>query len=605
MNAIGSKEPGGAAGVCTQGQIAVGFPSMDDVAELAARWGIETTYTDALGRQQTASAEAVRHIADILARTGVSPAAPMPHIEPQAAYQGDGRRHWLLAVQLYAVRSRCNWGHGDFTDLAALINLAADVGAAGVGLNPLHVLFTDRPEDASPYAPNSRLFLNPLYIDVTALPEFAPDQTSPEVERLRTTDMVDYANVARAKLEALRHAYRTFRTSSDVERKKDFEDFRAERGHCLRRFAAFETLRRRFKSVWWEWPDEWRKPSDGALQRLCEEESDETGFHEFLQWNADRQLRACRDLAERRRLPIGLYIDLAVGVDAGGADAWTQQDSMLIGLSVGAPPDALQPAGQNWGLTTYNPHALAARQFEPLREMLRDAMRYAGAVRLDHVLGLKRLYVIPSGGSARDGTYLQFPFEAMLEAISDESRRFRNIVIGEDLGTVPDGFRETLGVWGIWSYLVVLFEREEDGSFRHPSRYPENALATFNTHDLPTYRGWISGHDLRLKRSINLDPGESDEDRERARSAWRAAIAPADPDAFEHAVSFLAATPTRLISVALEDILAIEDQVNIPGTVAQHPNWQRRLPVAIEKLREDQRLLRAADACARAGRTSS
>ena len=578
---------------------------MEDVTELAARWGIETTYTDVLGRRQTARSETVRRVAEMLARTGSKPAAPSPHIDPQAAYHGDGRRHWLLAVQLYAVRSHRNWGHGDFTDLAALIDLAADVGAAGIGLNPLHALFMDRPEDASPYAPNSRLFLNPLYIDVTALPEFSPDQGSPEIELLQSSAMVDYTRVAREKLAALRLAYRNFRASTHPKRRQDLEDFRAERGQTLQRFAAFETLRRRFNSVWWEWPEEWRKPSSEALQRLRKEQDEEVGFHEFVQWNADRQLRACRDLAQQRRLPIGLYIDLAVGVDAGGADAWMQQDSMLIGLSVGAPPDALQPAGQNWGLTTYNPHALVAQQFEPLREMLRDAMRYAGAIRLDHVLGLKRLYVIPNGGSAGDGAYLRFPFEAMLATISEESRRFTSIVIGEDLGTVPEGFRETLAAWGIWSYLVVLFEREADGSFRHPSRYPENALATFNTHDLPSYRGWISGHDLRVKRSIKLDPGESDEERQRSRSAWRKAIADADADAFEQAVAFLAATPTRLIAVALEDILGVEDQINIPGTVAEHPNWRRRLPVAIEELREDQRLLRAADACGRAGRASS
>ena len=578
---------------------------MDDVAELAARWGIEIRYIDAQGRQQTASAETIRRIAEILSRSGAAPAATPPQRDPQPAFQGDGRRSWLLAVQLYAVRSHRNWGHGDFTDLAALLDLAAEVGAGGVGLNPLHVLFTDRAEDASPYAPNSRLFLNPLYIDVSALPEFPPGQEPADIERLRSAQVVDYAAVAEAKLASLRLAYRNFRNTAHPDRRKDFEDFRAERGDALQCFAAFETLRRRFKMAWWEWPEEWRRPSAAALDKLRGEAEEEIGFHEFLQWNADRQLRACRELADRRRLPVGLYIDLAVGVDAGGADAWMEQDAMLIGLSVGAPPDALQPAGQNWGLTTYNPHGLITRQFELLREMLRDVMRYAGAIRLDHVLGLQRLYVIPHGAPAGEGAYLRFPFHAMLATIAEESRRFRCIVIGEDLGTVPEGFRDTLAAWGIWSYLVVLFEREWDGSFRQPSRYPMNALATFNTHDLPTYRGWISGHDLRVKRGIGLDPGESDEERERSRAAWRAAVDPGSDDAFEHAAEFLAATPTRLVSLALEDILGVEDQINIPGTVTEHPNWRRRLPVAIENLRDDQRLRRAAEACARAGRGSS
>jgi 4-alpha-glucanotransferase len=575
---------------------------MDDIAALAARWGIETSYIDVHGQQQAANPESIRRVADVLERSGAPPASLASDAAPNPAFQGDGRRNWLIAVQLYAVRSGGNWGHGDFTDLVALVELAADVGAAGIGLNPLHALFADRPEDASPYAPNSRLFLNPLYIDVAALPEFANGHEPEAVEKLRSTEMVDYAAVAEAKFAALRHAYQNFRTSPRAERQQDFENFRAERGQMLQCFAGFETLRKRFNTVWWEWPAEWRRPQDAPLQKLRHEEAEEFGFHEFLQWIADRQLRACHEAARRRGLALGLYIDLAVGVDAGGADAWMEQGAMLIGLSVGAPPDALQPAGQNWGLTTYNPHGLIARDFEPLREMLRDAMRYAGAIRLDHVLGLMRLYVIPLGASGRDGAYLRFPFIAMLAAIAEESRRYRCIVIGEDLGTVPENFRETLAAWGIWSYLVVLFEREWSGSFREPSRYAPNALATFNTHDLPTYAGWMTGHDLRTKRALGLDPGETDEERERSRSAWRGASGPGHGHGFEHAVEFLAATPTRLISIALEDILGVEDQINIPGTVMEHPNWRRRLPIAVEELRSDQRLLRVADICTRAGR---
>ena len=509
-------------------------------------------------------------------------------------------------MQLYAVRSRRNWGHGDFTDLAALIELAADVGATGIGLNPLHALFSDLPQQASPYGPNSRLFLNPLYIDVAALPEFSAEiALDADIEKLRSTGMVDYAGVARAKLAALRRAYDEFRRAATAERKTDFEQFRAERGRTLARFAAFETLRGRFPTTWREWPEPWRKPGDRAVQELRTSEPDAFGFHEFLQWVADRQLKACRDLARHRGMAVGLYIDLAVGVDPAGADAWMDQEVMLTGLSVGAPPDALNTAGQSWGLTTYNPHSLVARSFEPLREMLRAAMRYAGAVRLDHVLGLMHIYVVPQGSSARDGAYLRFPFLSMLDVIADESRRHQCTVIGEDLGTVPEGLRDTLAAWGVWSYLVVLFEREWGGAFKHPSRYAVNALATFNTHDLPTFTGWLSGHDLAVKRGIGLDPGETDQDRENTRLAWRAAASAVIEPSFDHVAEFLAATPARLVAVQLEDILDVRDQINVPGTVMEHPNWRRRLPAAIEDLRNDQRLVRIAAAFSRAGRGST
>ena len=401
---------------------------MSDLTELSNRWGIETSYVDVQGNRQQADPDTIRRIAGALASSGEPAAWPTKATDPQPAFQGAGRG-WVLAVQLYSIRSRRNWGHGDFTDLARLLEVAADVGAAGVGLNPLHALFTDRPEDASPYAPSSRVFLNPLYIDVTAIPEFS-GQTPDEIGRLRGTDMVDYAASARLKLTALRQAYGNFCEQPQSGRKEDFESFCQERGRTLELFAAFETLRQRFNTVWWEWSDEWRKPDDHTFARLRESDGDELLFHQFLQWIADRQLKVCRDTAKRRGMPVGLYIDLAVGVDAGGADAWIEQGSMLNGLSVGAPPDALQPAGQDWGLTTYNPHGLITRQFEPLREMLRGAMRYAGAIRLDHVLGLMRLYVIPRNGSARAGAYLRFPFTQMLAVIAEESRQHCCIVIG-------------------------------------------------------------------------------------------------------------------------------------------------------------------------------
>ena len=234
-------------------------------------------------------------------------------------------------------------------------------------------------------------------------------------------------------------------------------------------------------------------------------------------------------------------------------------------------------------------------------------MRYGGAIRIDHVLGLNRLYVIPHELPPEKGAYIRMPFARMLAAAAEESRRWRCITIGEDLGTVPEGLRETLSAWGVWSYLVMLFERNPDGSFRRPVDYPEQAVATFSTHDLPTFAGWMTGHDLAAKRAIGVDPGETEDERQRARAALRAAIAAATSSTeagFPDAVAFLAATPSRLVSIAIEDVLEVIDQFNVPGTVTQHPNWRRRWPVMLEDLSGDQRLRRIAATLARAGRSS-
>jgi 4-alpha-glucanotransferase len=513
-------------------------------------------------------------------------------VAPEHAYQGEADRLWALAVQLYGVRSRRNWGHGDFTDLLGLIALARDLGAAAVGLNPLHMLFDGQ---ASPYSPNSRLFLNPLYIDVNAIPEFPGAHAAgleQAVRRLRQHERVDYAGVARVKLAGLRVAHRNFRRQANRRRWRDFEKFRNECGPALPRFAAFEVLRRRFEQVWWHWPAEWRNADEAAVSSLRQTDGDAVEFIEFVQWIADRQLAACRDLASRLGLPIGLYLDVAVGVEAGGADAWSEQDAILSSLSIGAPPDPLNSNGQNWGLAGFNPAGLQRRKFEPFRQMLSAAMRHAGAIRLDHVLGLKRLFVIPHGMKPQDGTYVQMPFEPLLAVVTQESDDRDCIVIGEDLGTVPEGFRQTLSDWGIWSYRVMMFERAADGSFLPPEHYAPTSLVTFNTHDLPTFAGWITGYDLETKRRLGLDPGEDDSDRAKALDALRSALAARglEETDFASVLKYLAATPSRLLVVPMEDALGLKDQPNVPGTVDEHPNWRLRLPVLLEDLPADARL---------------
>jgi 4-alpha-glucanotransferase len=507
---------------------------------------------------------------------------------PERAFGGEFDRCWLLAVQLYGVRSARNWGIGDFTDLASLIELADQLGADGVGLNPLHALFDDRPGDCSPYSPNSRLFLNALYIDVEKLPEFQPDsETLEALAPLRAGDVVDYVTVAGLKWRALRSAFAAFKANAKPGRQQDFDKFRTERGTLLSHFACFEVLRHKFGKPWWEWPEEWRQPDDTRCAALRQgADADEIEFVEFVQWTADRQLGAASDRAKKLGMKVGLYLDVAVGVQSDGFDAWNEQVAISRHLGVGAPPDPLNTAGQSWGLAGFNAAGLEQQWFAPYRDMLRAAMRHAGAIRLDHVLGLKRLYLVPQGFSARDGVYVQMPFEALLAATAQESVANRCVVIGEDLGTVPEGFRDQIADWGIWSYLVMMFERDDDGTFRNIDHYLTNALVTFNTHDLSTYAGWRSFGDLKLKRSLGIDPGETDDAR------WHA-LAMLDDVLRHHAIerndlysvaNFLARTKSRLLAVSLEDLLGVVDQPNIPGTINEHPNWRRRLPVPIEEM---------------------
>ncbi|SEM19010.1 4-alpha-glucanotransferase [Bradyrhizobium sp. OK095] len=511
-------------------------------------------------------------------------------VAPERAFGGDFDRGWLLAVQLYSIRSDRNWGIGDFTDLAGLVRLAKQLGADGVGLNPLHVLFDNHPADCSPYSPNSRLFLNPLYIDVEAIPEYStdlvPDATA-TAARLREGDRVPYADMAALKWLGLRAAFDSFVKSASGVRRNEFDAFRADRAPLLSRFACFEVLRHRFTVPWWEWPQEWQQPDEAKCAELRNgPDKHEVEFVEFVQWTADSQLQAAKELAGQLGMRVGLYLDVAVGVQSNGFDAWNEQTAISRHLAVGAPPDVLNTAGQDWGLAGFNAGGLEAQSFVPFADMLASSMRHAGAIRIDHVLGLKRLYLVPRGFKPDNGAYVQMPFEALLGAIARESTAHKCIVIGEDLGTVPEGFRETMQDFGIWSYLVMMFERDDAGRFRNSDFYRPNALVTLNTHDLCTYAGWRSFSDLRVKRSLGLDPGENEQDR------WDA-LGQLDEVLRENGITandlysvlaFLSRTPSRLLAVSLEDLLGVLDQPNIPGTIDEHPNWRQRLPVSLDKI---------------------
>ena len=520
---------------------------------------------------------------------GVTEEVPMI-VAPERAFGGDFDRGWLLAVQLYSVRSNRNWGIGDFTDLADLVRLAKQLGADGVGLNPLHVLFDDHPADCSPYSPNSRLFLNPLYIDVEAIPEYSADlvpDAAATAARLREGDRVPYADMAALKWLALRAAFNSFVTSASGVRRNQFDAFRVDRAPLLSRFACFEVLRHRFTGPWWEWPPEWRQPDATKCAELRNgPDKREVEFVEFVQWTADSQLHAAKELAGQLGMRVGLYLDVAVGVQSNGFDAWNEQTAISRHLAVGAPPDVLNTVGQDWGLAGFNAGGLEAQSFVPFADMLAASMRHAGAIRIDHVLGLKRLYLVPRGFKPDNGAYVQMPFEALLGAVARESAAHKCIVIGEDLGTVPEGFRETMQDFGIWSYLVMMFERDDAGHFRNIDYYRPNALVTLNTHDLCTYAGWRSFSDLKMKLSLGLDPGENDQARWDALGALDEILRQNGINANDlySVLAFLSRTPSRLLAVSMEDLLGVIDQPNIPGTIDEHPNWRQRLPVTLDKI---------------------
>ena len=524
---------------------------------------------------------------------------------------------WGLSAQLYAVRSANDWGIGDFGDLVSLAEMAASRGASVIGLNPLHALFLDTPEQCSPYSPASRLFLNPLYIDVTALPELigcaevreriASDAFLAARAEARDSDMVDYDAVAALKLPLLETLFRVFRTDAPAPRRLAFEAFRRERGARLERFCTFQALRERFGGQGWpQWPEEFRNPASDAVERFAQENAERIDFLAWLQWVADCQLEVAAEQAKARGMAVGFYRDLAVGADAGGAETWASPDVVVSAAHVGAPPDLFNPAGQDWGLPPFHPRALREQGYADFIELVRANMRHAGALRIDHAMALQHVYWIPEGRSARDGAYVAYPMDDLIGILALESRRQNCLVVGEDLGTVPDGFRARMTEAGILSYRVVFFEWTEDGGFVGPDDYPFLALATVGSHDLATLRGWWEGNDIELKEAQGLYPARDEAEKQRARrrdergrliEAVRAAGLPL-PASFgadspydltlANAVhAFLARSNAAIAMVQLDELTDEREQVNLPGTVDQHPNWRRKLSLTLEELADD------------------
>ncbi len=533
---------------------------------------------------------------------------------------------WGLAAQLYSLRSDNNWGMGDFGDLKKLVQLAGKKGASSIGLNPLHPLYSGNPAHCSPYSPSSRSFLNTLYIDVAAAVEQAqcvPAQKlikstrfEQALSRLRLTDQVEYTEVAACKNQVLDCLFDDFcetQLGRNTPEDKAFKRFCREGGTALERLAVFETLYEHFRALdhtaygWQDWPAAFHSPESEAVKTFATEHARRVSYFQYLQWIADSQLSAAAEQACESGMTLGLYLDLAVGCDGGSAEVWSNPELFVSGVSVGAPPDPLSLVGQNWGLTAMSPLALRDQAFMPFVRALRSNMRHAGALRIDHVIGLMRQYWVVPGQAADAGAFVRFPLEELLRIVALESRRANCIVIGEDLGTVPDGLRDLLSEAALQSYRVLYFERWESGLFKRPETYPSQSMVTVSTHDLPTFAGWWLGRDIDARETLALYPRESMniEDR-RARAADRDTLVAALIDAgvltpertppqnppqmtdelLVAAQRFLASSPGRLQLIPLEDALGVTEQVNMPGTVDQHPNWRHRLPVEVDELFE-------------------
>lgn len=528
---------------------------------------------------------------------------------------------WGLATQLYSLRSDQQWGIGDFSDLATLGAGVAHQGGSLIGVNPLHALFPAAPERISPYSPSSRLFLNPLYIDVTAVPDLAASSEAREriagtefgnrLARSRSSDLVDYPAVARAKNDILTLLWQTFRDkhlgTSHTERGEAFRQFQQSGGDALVRFAQFHALQadliERDGFAWKDWPAALNSAKGEGIDVFAAAHADQILRHQYLQWEADRQLGRAVDGAG---LPIGLYRDLAIGADPYGADTWSSPESYITGASVGAPPDLLNRQGQNWGLTAYSPMALKAHAYEPFIAALRANMRHAGALRIDHVMGLKQLYLVPNGVSAERGAYIRYPFEDMVRILALESQRHRCLVVGEDLGTVPHAFRPRMQRANVMSCRIMMFERGAGDRFKPPSAYPVLAAAAAGTHDLPPLKSWWLGADIKERETLGLYPNAVAQHREEAgraldRQRLLAALKRQDllppnlaAEGFDDRLTlavhrFLARSPSALMLIQAEDLLSVETMVNLPGTVDEHPNWRRRLPLTVDQMLSDPR----------------
>ncbi|WP_252178639.1 4-alpha-glucanotransferase [Endozoicomonas sp. 4G] len=551
-------------------------------------------------------------------------------IAPETCYEPDrlGRGHkiWGSAVQLYTLRTDHDWGIGDFSSLGQLATQLAQQGADIIGLNPIHALYPANPLHASPYSPSSRTFINPLYIDITAVPEFRECEAAqrrfedPEfkeqLQRARAEEYVDYSLVAWLKSGFLNVLFDHFceqHLGPESARGKAFLNFCRNHGPALERHALYEAIYEHYKKLdinnwgWPCWESLFQDPQSNAVKEFASHNQKRIQYYMYLQWLAEDQLTKAQEAAIKAGMLVGIYRDLAVGVDSGGADVWSHRSLYCLDAGVGAPPDGVAPQGQNWGLPPFNPQVLRSQQYQPFIEMVQANMSHCGALRIDHVMGLLRLWWCPKGKTADYGAYVYYPLDDLLGIIKLESHRRQCLVFGEDLGTVPAEIEASLPPALFYSNEVVLFECLGD-HFTPPQDYKAMALTCISNHDIPPLKAWWNCVDLDLRLQLGIYDHNRAQQEKEARHQEKLAllktlsgihefpegINPDDiatmgysRDLMEKVHYYLAKTASKITVIQLEEILQIESPVNIPGTSEEYPNWRRKLTDTLENIFAD------------------
>ena len=518
---------------------------------------------------------------------------------PHAPTLPRGQRLWGVNLALHGLHSARNPGPGDYRDLAQASEVLAGAGVDFAGILPAHALGWASSEVISPYSPSDRGFLNTRYLAPEDIEPASP-QTLRMIADWRARarqdagQWIDYPAQLKALHPILRALHHDFLRQASPAQRDALAQFRHQAGEALARFVRYEALSELHGPDWRHWPEDTGAAGDEA-----------EAFHAWLQWHAERQLAAAQGQARDCGMQLGLYLDLAVGARRNGAEAWTERDSIAAGVSLGAPPDHLSPAGQNWNLTALAPTRMAANGYRAFRRVLRQNFARCGVIRIDHVLGLMRSFWIPDNGAP--GGYIRQPLDTLLAIVRIEAQRAGTLVVGEDLGLVPDGLRDALRTSGLYSYSVLQYEKDPQGDFHSPTRLQPQTFACFGTHDTPTLAGYARGRDIELWQRL----GWIDADAARTARAQRAqdctklmtldgAVAPAgddpcDPDTLNERVhAALARSPAAMVSASLDDLLGEEQAQNLPGTIDEYPNWRRRHRVAVQDLTRDPRFQRLA-----------
>ena len=529
---------------------------------------------------------------------------------------------WGFAVQLYALTSKRNWGVGDFSDLAEFAAMCRRQGADVIGVNPLNVLSHDNPEQASPYSSISRLFLNPIYIDVEKVKGFdKKDVDYKKIEEIKQKENIDYKSIYSLKIKALSEIYKEFIKDNKSKDYAEFAKFCRAKGNDLDDLAVYQAICSKYHDKcrsWQEWPKELQNPQSAGVKKFKAEHAQEIGFFKFLQFIADKQLNEAQATIKKLGLKIGLYRDLPVGLNKNSAELWSGHDLFIDKCGAGAPPDVFFPTGQKWCLGAFNRFSLKDAAYLPFIKILRAAMQGAGALRIDHVMSLMRLYVIPDNSD--NGTYVYYDFDDMLGIVALESYLNKCMVVGESIGNVPDGFIEKIHGRGIYSLSVLWAERWDGcGDFKQPHDFPRTAFCSVGTHDMPPLKMRWFGYDIETMYNLGMLSDEERANQYRGREDERrrllgaldyAGVWPCDkprqgdclygegyPNGILEAVEkFTAAGNCAVYLAQLEDIFGVEVLQNLPGTdEATHPNWRRKLPVNLEDYEQNEDFIRVMD----------